>query len=755
MPTWFAQMVAAGPEFDGAPLFRRQFTLETTHGDVASATLRYTALGVCEVSINGSAVSADVLTPGWSSYEWRLRYAETDVTNLLAPSSVIGIAVGNGWFRGRLGWSNQDHLYGDELAVFAQLEIRYADGFLQRIGTDESWQAGPSAVTSNGLYEGQRIDARLRDPRWLRPEFQPDGQWTIARTVEFDTSRLAPYVGPPVVRTGELAPKRVWTSPSGATLIDFGQNITGWIRIRVRGEAGTVLTVRHAEVLEADELGTRPLRTAQATDEYTLSGRDDEFEPTFTFHGFRYAEVSGWPSPLAIDEDTFVAVTVGSDLDRIGTFECSDPMLNRLHQNVVWSTRDNFLDIPTDCPQRDERLGWTGDIAVFAPTSAFLFDVSGFLRDWLLDLAIEQREAGGTVPMIVPDAFKYLGAGGFGIKGTVAIWSDAAVWVPWALWQAYGDPVVLEAQFDSIVSHVRAVRSLLSPAGLWDTVTQLGDWLDPDAPPNRPRAAKADPSVVATACAYRTAILAAEIAAVLDRPAERAEFAAMATELYDAFNSHYVSDGTVYSDCPTVYALAIVFGLLGDTDCKKAGERLAELVEQRGFTVTTGFAGTPFITDALTQTGHVDMAYRLLLEKECPSWLYPVTMGATTIWERWDSMLPDGTVNPGDMTSFNHYALGAVADWMHRTIGGISPLEPGYRSILVAPQVGGGLTWAATSLRTPHGPAAVRWELTGSDLALDIQIPESATGILQFPGITPRELPAGRHRISVAAPTFS
>ncbi|WP_431279934.1 alpha-L-rhamnosidase C-terminal domain-containing protein [Leifsonia poae] len=424
--------------------------------------------------------------------------------------------------------------------------------------------------------------------------------------------------------------------------------------------------------------------------------------------------------------DALTAVAIGSELTRIGTFRTSDALLNQFHENVVWGMRGNFVDVPTDCPQRDERLGWTGDIAAFAPTAAYLFDVDSFLSEWLRNVAVEQKHHDGIIPFVVPDVLKYLekpGGEDFPDVESTAIWSDAGVWVPWTLYQAYGDKDVLKAQFESMTTHVRRVGSLLSPNGLWDTGFQFGDWLDPDAPPEDPAKAKADKGVVATACAYHSAWIVAETAAVLGLEAERAEFAERAASLRAAFNEHYVDGGRVFSDCTTVYSLAIVFGLLDEADEAAAGDRLAELTAEAGYRISTGFAGTPFITDALTQTGHLDDAYKLLLEKECPSWLYPVTMGATTVWERWDSMLPDGTINPGQMTSFNHYALGAVADWMHRVVGGLSALAPGYSEVLIAPQPGGGLTEAETALETAHGRIAVKWALEGDQLTVETDVP--------------------------------
>jgi alpha-L-rhamnosidase len=720
-----------------APLLRTELTLEPGHGPVARAELRASAHGVFEAHLNGVPVSDDVLSPGWSSYEWRLRYRSYDVTGLLQDATgspvVLGLALGNGWYRGRLTWSGDRALYGDRLAAIASLTIDYEDGHQQVVATDGSWTAGPSAVLSDDLYDGQTIDARLASDAWLRPGFSDDS-WGPVSVVDADLDTLVAYVGPAVVRHEELRPVRIWTSPNGATLVDFGQNLVGWVKFSVQGERGRTIRVRHAEVLEHGELGTRPLRSAKATDELILSGELDVFEPTFTFHGFRYAEVTGWPGELT--EDSLVAVVVSSDLPRIGRFECSDELVNQLHSNVVWGQRGNFLDVPTDCPQRDERLGWTGDLAVFSATAVFLFDSGGFLRDWLRDLDVEQRAADGMVPFVVPDVIKFLPPNPhFGAEDTTSFWSDAAVWVPWAAWQAYGDVDALAEAFPAMSAHVRRVEGKLSDTGLWDTGFQFADWLDPDAPPEDPAAAKADTGVVSTAAAYRSSAMVAAVALELGHDAEAEHFSALADRLRTAFNEHYVTDdGRVRSDCATVYALAIAFGLLDEPQRQLAGDRLAELVAANGYRVATGFAGTPYVSDALTLTGHLDHAYRLLLERECPSWLYPVTMGATTVWERWDSMLPDGSINPGEMTSFNHYALGAVADWMHRVVGGLASAAPGYARVRIAPQPGGGLTWATTSLLTPYGEVRVAWEIVDGELTVQADLPEGVTAELALPG---------------------
>lgn len=745
-------------ESDGsAPRFRKIFALEEGHGRVVQATLRATAFGVYEAFLDGAPVSSDVLAPGWSSYEWRLRYQTYDLTELLSGSDqqvhVLAAVVGNGWYLGRLGWEKLRNLYGNERGVLLQLDLRYEDGYEQTVNTDDSWESQGSEILDDDLYDGQTVDFRRRDEGWAQGE-ETDRSWGAVRLLEpHSQTQLVDPIGPPVRRQEILRPVEIWQSPSGRTLVDFGQNLVGWLRFCVAGEAGHEIVLRHAEVLENGELGTRPLRSAKATDRLILSGQEDFFEPTFTFHGFRYAELSGWPGQLTVDD--LEAVVVHSDMNRTSRFETSNPRVNQLHQNVVWGLKGNFLDVPTDCPQRDERLGWTGDISVFAPTAARLYDVKNFLADWLRDLAAEEKAAQDLVPFVVPDVLKYQGIPEeHQPLNSTAIWSDAAVWVPWALYQAYGDLEILRTQYESMAGHVRRVESLLSDSGVWDSGFQFGDWLDPDASPHDPAAAKADPSVVATACVVRSARMVSHAARLLGCDTDAVEFSNLARRVADAFQDHYVdASGTITSDCTTVYTLAIVFDLLTPQQRERAGERLSELVRKADYRVSTGFAGTPYITEALSSTGHVEDAYLLLLEEQCPSWMYPVSMGATTVWERWDSMLPDGTINPGEMTSFNHYALGSVAEWMYQAIGGIEVAEPGYSRVRIRPLLPGGrvrdaITWANVSVDTKHGQVCSAWERDGDVVHYQVHIPEGVEAELELPGCEAQVLAAGEYRLT-------
>jgi alpha-L-rhamnosidase len=737
-PDWEEETTRPQP----SPLLRHEFDLRP---DIRQARLYITALGVYSAEINGVAVGDHVLAPGWTSYDHRLRYQTFDVTALLQTGrNALGATLGDGWYRGRLGYhGGRRNIYGDRLALLAQLEIEYADGTRASIGTDDNWRAATGPILASDIYDGERYDARLEQPGWSAPDFD-DRSWGGVRVLARDLATLVAPAGPPVRRTELVAPVAITTSPSGRTLVDFGQNLVGRLRLTVQGAAGHTITLRHAEVLENGELSTRPLRFAAATDAYTLHGDGTEtWEPLFTFHGFRYAEVTGWPGELSAD--AIRAVVCHSDLERTGWFHCSDPLVNRLHENVVWSMRGNFLDIPTDCPQRDERLGWTGDIQVFAPTACFLYDSAGFLQSWLADLAAEQMAAGGVVPFFVPSVME-------GAASPAAAWGDAAVFVPWVLYQRYGDRAILADQFASMCAWVDVLAGIAGPERLWEQGMQFGDWLDPKAPPDKPGDARTAPYVVATAYFARSAELVAQAAVVLGRPEEAARYQALAGEVRDAFAHAYVTPaGRMVSDATTAYALALQFALLPGAEQRHyAGRRLAALVRGSGYRISTGFVGTPLVCDALCAAGETGAAYRLLMQRECPSWLYPVTMGATTIWERWDSMLPDGSINPGEMTSFNHYALGAVADWLHRTVAGLAPAAPGYRRIEIRPVLGGGLTAAAARHRTPYGLAASSWQIEAGHLTLDVEIPANTTAAIHLPGTEgePLEVGSGRYRWS-------
>ncbi|MDN4473062.1 alpha-L-rhamnosidase [Demequina zhanjiangensis] len=706
-----------------APYMRRSFELASLP---ARATLRASALGIVDPYVNGDRIGDQVLAPGWTSYRHRVLVSEYDVTEALhVGENVIGAIVGHGWAAGRLGWDGRRSFYVEQPALFMELVLEHPDGTRQTLSTDEGFVSATGAFLADDLYDGEHYDARKHPHGWNEPGFDASG-WSPVATLEWPAASFAPMTAEPIRRIETLTPVSLTSTAQGAALVDFGQNISGWVRLHVRGPEGTKLTIRHGELLTPEgDLETTNLRSAKAIDTVILAGSGREtWEPTFTFHGFRYCEIVGWPGE--IEADDIEAVVVHSDMRRIGHMTTSDPNLNQLHANAVWSMRDNFVGLPTDCPQRDERLGWTGDINAFAPTASFLYDVRGVLSSWLADVAVEQREL-GSVPWFVPDT-----------KGVpcapAAFWSDAVIGVPYAMYLAYGDLAILEAAYPSMTAFIAQVEAELDERGLWSSGYQFGDWLDPDAPGDRPDKAKADPYLVASAYFYKDLQQAISTAEALGHEADAAHFTNLATRLRSAFLEEYVSPrGRIVDQSPTSYALAITSGLLDGEQLAHAGDYLATRVAESGYRISTGFVGTPFLLDALSSTGHTDVAFRVLLQTENPSFLFPVLHGATTIWERWDSVRADGTLHPAAMTSLNHYAFGAVADWMHRVIGGLTAVEPGYRRMRIAPHLGGNLTSSDVSLDTPYGPVRVTWRIEEGEVMVSAQIPDGAEALIVLP----------------------
>lgn len=750
---WVAQPVGAGwPEATESDtrrpaLVRREFTLSAP---ADCARLYVSAHGLYEAEINGVRVGDDALSPGWTSYRTRLRYYTYDVTELLVVGdNTIGAWLGDGWYRGRLGWKGGfRNLFGSDQSLLAQLEVTMRGGGRVTVATDSSWRAGTGPILAAGNYDGEDYDATQERPGWSRPGVDDTG-WTPVGVHERNPATLVAPTGPPVRCTQELQPVAVLDTPSGKQVIDFGQNISGRPRLRVPASATQLITVRTAEVMQEGEIYTRPLRSARSADTFRPAKRAQTYEPRFTMHGFRYLEVTGWPGDVraAAGAGDITARVYHSDMRRTGWFTCSDDRINRLHENVVWSMRSNFVDLPTDCPQRDERVGWTGDIQIFAPTAAFLYDCSGFLTSWLRDLTAEQLPD-GTVPWYVPnipahERWTPIRPG--------AAWGDVAVLTPWLLYQRYGDHGLLADQYPTARRWVELLDHLSGPQHLWNKGFQLGDWLDPDAPPDDPAAGKTDKYLVATAYFFASTATLARMADTLGHHEDARHYGALAEQIRQAFIAEYVlPDGTMASDAQTAYALAITFDLVTDPGLRAAaGQRLAELVRKAHNRISTGFVGTPLLTDALTATGQLATAYDLLTETECPSWLYPVTQGATTIWERWDSLMPNGRVNPGSMTSFNHYALGAVADWLHRVVAGLAPAAPGYRRIRFQPRPGGGLRHASARLESPYGEIAISWCLDGGSLMVDTVVPTGTTAVLDLPGRPEQDLAAGQHHTEV------
>jgi alpha-L-rhamnosidase len=721
--------------------FRKSFRLG--NGAIDRARLYITSLGVYRAFINGQKVGDQCMAPGWTSYQHRLNYQVYDVAPLLNLDgpNVIAVEVGEGWYATRLGFlGGRRQLYGDRLAVLAQLEVRPQNNVPDiSVITDSTWACCPSAVIKSEIYDGEVYDAREEDLSWNSPTADTNkaASWIPAQEFPFTTATLVAPDAPPVRVTEERKPRKILKTPSGKTVIDFGQNLVGRVRISSMNKPlGSEVTLTHAEVLEHGEIGTRPLRRAKCTDKIISAGIElNDWSPQYTFHGFRYVQVDGWTDQDPPLVTNMTALVLHTDMARTGWFTCSHPMVNQLHENAWWSMRGNFLSIPTDCPQRDERLGWTGDIQIFCQSANFLYDTAGMLGDWLKDVAAEQLQNGdGCVPpFVVPNVISEK----LWPHLPQAIWDDVVVLTPWDLYRSYGDIGILRRQYQSMLAWIdRGIRR--GPDGLWDPeLWQLGDWLDPTAPPIEPGDARTNGTLVADAYLVHVTSTMAQISSALGETADAARFQSDACQLKSTFQGKYIAQsGLVVGDTQTALSLAIMFDLHStSTEAATAAARLVHLVRLAKFRVATGFAGTPLITHALTKSGHHQVAYRMLLEKGCPSWMYPITMGATTMWERWDSMLPDGSINPGEMTSFNHYALGSIINWLHSSVGGVTPISPGWKEIRVEPIPGGTIDSAEVAYETPYGRLECRWRIYPEDnqFRLELLVPPNSSALVILP----------------------
>ncbi|HEV7147799.1 MAG TPA: family 78 glycoside hydrolase catalytic domain [Pedococcus sp.] len=749
---------------------RQEFTVDP--GVHTDPVLHVTALGLYEVWLNGTRVGDQELTPGFTQYRERVQYQSYDVRDLVVEGrNVVAVLLSDGWFRGQVGLPRAADQFGSDLSVRVQLEARSADGVVVLAATDEEWRSGPSHVLAADLIGGQQEDRRLVDLEAHRPGARLDG-W--ARVVPREVlATIVRSIAPPVRRVEELAPVAM-NSVGDATVVDLGQNVNGWLRLRDLGPAGTRTTLRHGEHLDGHgDLTTAhldvnvpiipdPLPVGQV-DLVTSAGRDgDSFEPRLTTHGFRYARVEG--SEHAAVAAGARGVVVHSDLRRTGWFECSDPRLTRLHEVTVWSLRDNLCDIPTDCPQR-ERSGWTGDWQIFAPTAAYLYDVLAFTRKWLRDVALDQR-ADGCVANISPCP----PAEGFGgplahVNGSAG-WGDVVVSAPWDLYQAYGDEHLLRESWRSLRSWLRYAakraaterhpsreETRTTPAPhekyLWDSGFHWGEWLEPDADLSDFAAfVAADKAEVATAYLHRSASTAAQIGRIIGVPeAEVAALDELAAGSKAAWQTEFVgTDGTLTEQTQASHVRALAFDLVESEHRPAVAQRLVELIRGAGTHLGTGFLSTPMLLPVLADAGHLEVAYELLLQNTEPSWLTMLDRGATTVWERWNGVDADGQAHE----SLNHYSKGAVVTFLHRYVAGLVPTSPGYRTFRVRPQPGGGLTSARATLDCPFGPIEVSWAIheviEGDSFSLDVSVPGGTTAEVVLPSGQVHEVGPGRHR---------
>ena len=719
---WQAKWIEAGlpaPADSKAPVkpvcLRKSFSAGKT---VRRATLYVTALGLYEISLNGQRVGDHLLAPDWTDYRKRVRYQAYDVTDMLRPGeeNALGALLANGWYAGHIGNGGYQR-WGKTPALLAQLELLHVDGTLERVVSDGAWTGHAAPITDSDFMKGENNDARLDTPGWDLPGFKADG-WQAAKETSPATGPLQAQVMEPVRMLQEIKALALTEPKPGQWTYDLGQNMVGVVRIKVTAPAGTRLTLRHAEMLNPDgTLYTRNLRGAPSVDTYVCKGggAEEVWQPKFTFHGFRYAELTGLPGKPAMDAVT--GIVIGSDTASAGTFACSDPRLNQLYSNIVWGRRGNHLSVPTDCPQRDERLGWMGDAQAFIRTAAYTADIAAFHTKWLADVD-DAQSPDGAFSDVSPNQRPSHG---------VPAWADAGVICPWAIYQIYGDKRVLEQHLPAMTKWVEWCRT--HSTGLLrdrDRGNDYGDWLSIGA--NTPK------DVIGTAYfAHSTHLLAQAYAAVGKRE-EAAQYAQLFDDIKAAFNKAYVTgDGRIKGNTQCVYAMALRFDLLPQGQRALAAGYLADDIQAKGNHLSTGFVGASHLLPALTGAGKTDVAYGLMMQDSFPSWLFSVKHGATTIWERWDGWTPDkGFQDPG-MNSFNHYAFGACGEWMFSTIAGIDADAPGFGHLLIHPRPGGGLTWAKASYDSIHGQVATHWRLQDGQCLLDVTVPANTSATVFVP----------------------
>ena len=730
---WQAKWITPGFKEDSvnrpSPLFRKTFSLAKK---IASATAYITAHGLYAAEINGHRIGDAFLTPGWTSYNKRLQYQAYDVTDLLKQGgNAVGAELGNGWYRGFIGYDPKPNLYGKDIALLLQLDVTYTDGTKETIVSDASWKSSTGPVRFAEIYYGATIDDNMQQKDWSTTSFD-DKNWSGVVVKDFTKNTLVATNSEPVRKHETFKPVKIFTTPKGEKVIDFGQNLVGWVQMKVTGHKGDKIVISHAEVIDkAGNFYTDNLRTARSQDTYILNGDGEEsFEPQFTWQGFRYIKVEGYPGDLK--PENFAAIALYSDMQPMGTFSCSNPSINQLQHNIQWGQKGNFLDVPTDCPQRDERLGWTGDAQVFSRTASYNMNVHNFMVKWMKDIAADQYKT-GSVPFVIPNVIGKNDADG---PGGSTGWADVCTVIPWNMYLAYGDKRILENQYSSMKAWVDYMLAK-SHNDLWNTGFHFGDWLFYSVDDDTDGSSAITNKYLIAQCfyAYSTQLLI-NAATVLGKAEDVKYYTDLLGKVKVAYLNEYVTpNGLISSDTQTAYVLALQFDMLPENLRAQAADRLVANIRRYDNHLTTGFLGTPYLCHVLSRFGHADVAYTLLLQDTYPSWLYPVKMGATTVWERWDGIKPDGTFETPSMNSYNHYAYGAIGDWMYRVIAGIDTKTegPGYKQITIKPTVGGRLDSVKADYETNYGKVSSHWKVTNGAVALDVTIPANTTATVYIP----------------------
>jgi alpha-L-rhamnosidase len=702
---------------------------------VKSAYAFTTALGLYNFYLNGEKVGDDEMTPGWTSYRKHLMYQTYDITRLLRPGvNVAGAMLGAGWYKGVMGLTKARNNYGDRAAFAMQAVLHYEDGTTETVTTGPSWIGADSPVVFAEIYNGETYDASLEIPDWSSAE-HPVGSWHPVVTVPWDTSVLCAQSGSRVKMIDKMPAKRIFTTPKGETVLDFGQNMAGRIHVTASGKPGDVIELRCFEVLDAEgNVYVANLRKAKTAMKY-IFGKEGTvtWHPRFTYMGFRYALILSCPGvPKA---ENFTAYTLHSEMEPVGNITCSNPLLNQLHHNFLWGLKSNFLDIPTDCPQRDERLGWTGDAQIFCRTACYLMNTYAFYSKWLVDVAADQTPEGG-VPHVIPNIEEGKTDGNWLLRQgphSAAAWADVAVIAPWTLYLMYGDKAVLERQYGSMKAWIDFMKNH-SDDYIWNYKLQFGDWVALDAKEGSYFGATPNDLTCTAYFAYSTGLFV-KAAAVLGKKDVETEYRALYRHIVRKFQETFFDkNGSLTAQTQTAHIVSLYFGLTPKPYLRQTVEGLKRLLAKENGHLVTGFVGTPYFCHALSQNGCVREAYSLLLKEDFPSWLYQVKKGATTIWEHWDGLKPDGTMWSPDMNSFNHYAYGAIGEWMYRVMAGLETDEAGagFSHAVLYPRIGGNLSYVDAFHLSVYGKVGVRWEVSGSRVTMTVRIPANTTACVRL-----------------------